>query len=103
MSNSIHYSEERQSREWLIQNVIGIGNVIDKFVWDKGHPNGAEIHCITDTGIIIIYNKRTGKMVTQLIARPQQIRRYYEKEGRQAPSYLIQLAIEHQKEGYNYA
>ena len=103
MSNSIHYSEERQSRAWLITNVIGIGNVIDRFVWDKGHPNGAEIHCITDTGIIIIYNQRTGKMVTQLIARPQQIKRYYEKEGRKAPPHVVELAFEHQQKGYNHA
>ena len=47
-----------------------MGNPVRTFKWDKGHPNGPELHTITDTGIIVIRNERTGKLITTLIARP---------------------------------
>lgn len=95
---SNHYTDTRKQRENIINN-IGIGNIIASFIIDRHHPNGPEIHKITSTGIIIIYNLYTGKMVTKLIARPNQIKRYYE-EGK-APQYLLELAAEHQAKGYN--
>lgn len=100
---SLHYSNDRTSREYLIANVIGLGKVVRTVLWDRHHPNGSEIHCISDTGIVTIYNELTGKMVTRLIARPEQIRRYYEhtKTKVTCPQYLIDLAIEHKKLGYN--
>ena len=39
-------------------------------------------------------------MITKLIARPGQIKRYY-KEDEIIPEGLIQLAKDHQKRGYN--
>lgn len=78
MDRTIHFLLDNKERFDLIDNVIGRGRIIDTFRWDKGHPNGAELHYITDTGIIIIRNERTLKYVTMLIARPQQIRRYYQ-------------------------
>ena len=101
MEKTSHYKNERSSREKFIRDVIGYGNVIEKFYWDRGHKDGPEIHCITDTGIIIIYNAITNRLVTTLIARPAQINRYYEKEGRVAPQSLLDLAAEHQEKGYN--
>lgn len=95
---SRHYTEDRKTREELIQK-IGTGFVVNSFVVDKGHKNGPERHEITSTGIIIVYNNRTNKMVTKLIARPNQIRRYY-KENK-APKYIIAAALDHQKKGYN--
>ena len=51
---------------------------------------------VTDTGIIIIRNERTHKMVTKLIARPNQIKRYgIERKD------VIEIAREHQTLGYN--
>jgi len=91
MTTSKHYTEDRQERERQIE-AIGQGNVVDRFVVDRGHKNGPEIHELTDTGIIVIYNQRTGKLITKLIARPGQIRRYY-TDGK-APKNLIQKAID---------
>ena len=96
---SKHYSEEREEREAIIRQ-IGMGEVVASFRVDRGHRNGAEIHKITNTGIIIIYNERTGKMVTKLIARVGQIRRYY-KDGN-APKEIIREARKHMEMGYNY-
>ena len=91
MERTSHYKNERSSREKFIHDVIGYGNVIEKFYWDRGHKDGPEIHCVTDTGIIIIYNTITNRLITTLIARPAQINRYYEKEGRVAPQIKSSL------------
>lgn len=74
---------------------------MDSFVVDRGHPNGPEIHFVTDTGIIVVHNQRTGKMVTKLIARPGQVKRYYNAEGRNVPQDILAIAKEHLKKGYN--
>ena len=98
---TVHY-EERKSRNDFIKDKIGIGNHVRTFKWDKGHPNGPELHTITDTGIIIVRNERTNKLVTTLIARPGQIYRYYINEGEVPPKYLMDIAEEHTKAGYNH-
>ena len=98
MGISEHYQDERLSREELIKR-IGEGQVVKTKIIDRGHPNGAELHCVTDTGIIIIYNVITGIMVTKLIGRPSQIKRVYGEE--RVPTAIWQLAIEHQRLRYN--
>lgn len=83
---------------------IGIGKTLDRFMWDKGHKNGTEIHTITTTGLIIVQNKRTNNLVTVLIARPQQIRRYYEyynKPVSPAVKAVLTVAREHTDRGFN--
>jgi len=99
---SKHYNSERVSREYLIDFGIGLGHVVNDFVINRGHKDGPEIHSITDTGIILIHNQKSGKMVTKLIARPGQIARYYLAEGRIAPQSIVDIAREHQKKGYNH-
>ena len=97
---SKHYMTDRQRREEIIKQ-IGKGTEIRREIVDKGHKNGAEIHVISTTGIITIYNQRSGKLITKLIARPGQIRRYSKNE--EAPEELIQIARQHQKMNYNHA
>ena len=98
--NSNHWTKERINRNKVIKE-IGEGTLIKKVTIDRGHKNGPEVHCISDTGIITIYNANTHKMVTKLIARPGQIKRYY-SEGETVPKALIELATLHQKMSYNY-
>lgn len=45
-------------------------------VVDKGHENGEEIHVIYNNGVVKVYNERTHKFITVLIARVPQIERY---------------------------
>lgn len=103
---SKHYKNKRYDREKLIEKYIhNDGNIIDGFIVDKGHKNGAEIHSITDNGIIIIHNYNTGKLVTKLIGRPKQIMRYYEKANREPPpeyDRVLFLARWHESLGYNH-
>ncbi len=80
---SYHYNKERSERERHIRE-IGYGKAVASFVIDRGHENGPEIHEITDTGIINIYNQITKKLVTKLIARPAQIKRYFNGNAPQA-------------------
>ena len=99
-----HYKNQRYKREKFISDYIGDGFIVDGFVVDKGHPNGVEVHSITENGIIIVHNYRTGKLITKLLARPQQIKRYYEYTGRKHPpeyERILELAREHNVLGYN--
>ena len=99
---SKHYKNQRNKREKLIEDRLnGDGNIVDTFIIDKGHKDGVERHCITENGIIIIYNAVTNKLVTKLIAREGQIRRYYEGTNKDPPLYLIDLARWHEEMGYN--
>lgn len=100
---SNHYSKHRYKRQKLIDKYInGDGKIIDNFVVDKGHKNGLEIHSITENGLIIIRNKETNKLVTKLIAKPQQIQRYYNDSNKQPPKWLLELAEWHRSLGYNF-
>lgn len=99
---SNHYKRQRYKREKFIdKNLNGDGKVIDSFIVDKGHKNGLEKHCLTENGIIIIYNLRTNKLVTKLVARRNQIKRYYYSSGREPPSWLLELCDWHESLGYN--
>ena len=102
MTVSNHYIRSRRHRERIINKRInGDGEIIDSFIIDKGHKNGKEIHSVTNTGLIIITNFNTGKMITKLIARPNQIKRYYVDNDKNPPKWLLDLAKWHTLMGYN--
>jgi hypothetical protein len=89
---SAHYRFERQEREALIKK-IGYGKIIKRTTMNNF------LYTISTTGIITVMDKITFKIVTRLIARPAQIRKYY---GDQKPPYfLIQIARKHKELGYN--
>lgn len=99
---SKHYKSQRYKREKFIDRYLnGDGKVIDSFIVDKGHKDGIERHDITENGIIVIYNAETNKLVTKLVARPQQIKRYYYNSGREPPLWLLELCQWHESLGYN--
>ena len=100
--NSKHYNVDRQAREAIIRTIEGTEKrTYVKIVRiDRGHRNGAELHKITNKAIIEIYNERTGRLCTKLIARPGQIKRYY-KENEVVPKNLLKLAREYTTKGYN--
>ncbi len=99
---SNHYKNKRYKREKFInKHLNGDGKIIDSFIVDNGHANGLERHCITDTGLIIIYNNDSNLLVSKLIARPNQIRRYYIGIDKEPPQSLIRLAEWHEGMKYN--
>lgn len=96
---STHYKNDRIKREKLIEQ-IGTGETVATFRVDRHHRNGAELHTVTVNGIIIIRNERTNKVITKLIARPNQIKRYFNEETEEVKA-IMKVAYEHQKLGYN--
>lgn len=96
---SRHWNADREQRDRVIK-MIGEGTPVKTVVIDRGHKNGPEIHVVTSTAIVVIYNQRSGKMITKLVARPAQIARYY-KENETVPANLLKLAKEHKRLNLN--
>ena len=73
-THGVNRSKRLQIAEQLIieesAKVIGIAVV------NKGHTNGNEIHLVYNNGIVKVYNERTRRFITVLIARVPQIERY---------------------------
>ena len=100
---TMHYKNDKNIavRTIVIEKYIGFGRDIFSAEVDRSHKNGTEIHIVTDTAIIKIYNARTRKHVTDLIARPNQIRRVYEAKNQKPPRWLLDVAWENQNRGWN--
>ncbi len=99
---SKHYKSERYRREKFIDKYLnGGGKVIDSFIVDNHHPNGLERHDVTENGIIVVYNVKSNRLVTKLIARPQQIKRLYHNSGKVVPEWLLNLCGWHESLRYN--
>ena len=64
---------------------------------DKGHKNGNEIHIVYNNGIVKVYNERTRRFITVLIARVPQIERYKVKITKTMRNKIKS----HIKQGYN--
>lgn len=96
---SKHWVNDRVKRNALIKK-IGLGAEIKRVVLDKGHKKGKEVHVISSTGIITVFNQKTGKMVTRMIARPGKIKQYY-REDEIIPDDLLRIAREHQRMKYH--
>ena len=73
-SHAANRSKRLQIAERLIYEESA--KVVKIAVINKGHKNGNEIHVIFNNGIIKVYNARTHKFITVLIARVPQIERY---------------------------
>ena len=94
-SHAVKRSKRLQVAERLIYEESA--KVIKIAVVNKGHKNGNEIHVILNNGIIKVYNARTHKFITVLIARVPQIERYKVKVTK-----TMRKKIEsHVKQGYN--
>ena len=73
-SHALSRSKRLQVAEQLIYEERA--KVLKIAVVDKGHANGEEIHVIYNNGVVKVYNERTRKFITVLIARVPQIERY---------------------------
>lgn len=77
--------------------------VLVKTFWvDKGHENGAELHNLYSNAVIRVYNKKSGKHITDMFAREGQIHRYYEAINKKAPKDILKFARKHVEKGLNY-
>lgn len=95
-SHAVNRSKRLQIAERLI--IEESAKVLKIAVVDKGHENGEEIHVVYNNGVVKVYNERTHKFITVLIARVPQIERYNIKVTK-----TMQAKIKsHIKNGYNH-
>ena len=98
--NVTRHFKERVQRLW--SSGMGIGMVASGFLVDKGHENGLEKHYITSTGLIIIRNFNTDKAITVLVARPEQVERYFDALGHVVHSKIVKIAKRNKERRLNY-
>ncbi len=77
-SNETKHTQERQKRIALAKQLIisESAKVIQYTICDTGHENGLEVHVVYNNGIVFVYNMKSHKLITVLIARAPQIERY---------------------------
>ena len=94
-AHAVNRSKRLQVAERLI--IEESAKVVKIAVVNKEHKNGNEIHVIFNNGIIKVYNARTHKFITVLIARVPQIERYKIKVAKTMRNKIKS----HIKQGYN--
>lgn len=92
LRQSRHVRDERCARMARIARDIGFGHAVRQCLVDTGHREGCEVHVLTSTAIVLVFNRASGKLVTALVARPGQVRRYYEPFGEEVPEELLACA-----------
>ena len=95
-THAVNRSKRLQIAERLI--IKESAKVIKIALVNKGHENGNEVHIVYNNGIVKVYNERTRKFITVLIARVPQIERYKIKVTKTMRK-KINLHI---KNGYNH-
>ena len=94
-SHGVNRSKRLQIAEKLI--IEESAKVVKIAVVNKGHENGNEIHVIFNNGVVKVYNARTRKFITVLIARVPQVERYKIKVTKTMRNKIKS----HVKNGYN--
>lgn len=94
-SHAVKRSHRLQIAERLI--IEECAKVVKIAVVDKGHTNGNEIHVVYNNGVVKVYNARTRKFITVLIARVPQVERYKIKVTKTMRNKIKS----HVKNGYN--
>lgn len=72
--HGVNRSKRLQIAERLI--IEESAKVVKIAIVNKGHENGNEVHIVYNNGVVKVYNERTRKFITVLIAREPQIVRY---------------------------
>lgn len=98
-SEDTKHIDERSYRTRKADELIATenGEIIGAWECDTGHKNGHEIHVVYSNGIVKIYNERTKKYVTVLIARIPQVIRY----GAMCDNRMKNMIRRHVALGYN--
>ena len=95
-SHALNRSKRLQVAERLIYEESA--KVLKIAVVNKGHANGSEIHVVYNNGVVKVYNERTHKFITVLIARVPQVERYNVKVTKTMRNKINS----HVAKGYNH-
>lgn len=98
-NKATEHTKERQKRIALAKQLIisESAKVIQNTICDTGHKNGLEVHVVYNNGIVFVYNMKSHKLITVLIARAPQIERY----NVTITKTMGQKIKSHIKQGYN--
>ena len=98
-NKATEHTKERQKRLALANQLIisESAKVIQNTICDTGHKNGLEVHVVYNNGVVFVYNMKTRKLITVLIARAPQIERY----NIVVTKTMKQKIKSHIKQGYN--
>ena len=61
---TFHLENERNTR--TAELPTNIGKPVKSFLVDTAHPNGNEVHTLTEDGLIFIQNEKTNKIIRRL-------------------------------------
>ena len=64
LTNLTKHIGQRKNRLESYFKLKEVGSVYDSFIVDKNHENGDEVHVITSTGFIMVFNLKTKKFIT---------------------------------------
>jgi hypothetical protein len=94
---SRHIIQDRMERMVLIATTIGYGNIIREFVTDGKF--GKIRQCITDTGVMILKECETDKVITLYAITIDRLIATYRAEApnERIPQYLYKTVLNNQK------
>ena len=100
--NTKHFNE---SHRVAIAKLIS-GEIVETFFVDKGHKEGAELHCVSENGVIWVLNERKWLsnrpcLVTVLFGRPNQVKRLFGACRLKYDHSIIERCIENFNSGLN--
>lgn len=72
LRESGHFHRDRHERIMRIAQTVGFGHIVRQCLVDTGHRAGCEVHVLTSTGIVLVFNAHSCKLVTVLVARSEQ-------------------------------
>ena len=78
--------------------IVVFVQIVKNAIVNKGHKNGNEIHMVYNNGVVKVYNERTRRFITVLIARVPQIERYKVKVTKTMRNKIKS----HVAKGYNH-
>lgn len=73
LRESGHFHRDRHERIMRIAKTVGFGHIVRQCLVDTGHRAGCEVHVLTSTGIVFVFNAHSRKLITVLVARPGQV------------------------------
>lgn len=91
-----HFDNDRKVRQQVINHIIGVGKPFASFLVDANHKNGMEIHTLLDNGTIEVRNYDSGKIVTQIVAYPLRLEKYFNLLGLRFPEeyqYVLEKSL----------
>ena len=94
---SKHIIRDRMERMVLIATTIGYGNIVREFITDGKY--GKIRQCITDTGVMILKEYDTNKVITLYVITIDRLIATYRSEApnERVPQYLYKTVLNNQK------